>query len=162
MINKSKLWFLTLSSIILVLAIYYVAIPYDNTSLVFKDSANNNTDIQIEESEVLTAMRVNKEESRLESISTLQDALLDTNKSINEKNEAYEQIQYLNANNTLEEKIEKLILKDYKINSFVEIDDNRLKIVIANYKHDYNFASKLISFINVNTNNEYYVTVKFE
>ena len=36
MINKKNLWFLTLTSIILVLAIYYVTMPLGNDNMVFK------------------------------------------------------------------------------------------------------------------------------
>ena len=39
MINKSKLWFLTLSGIILVLAVYYVALPGPATYSVFSSNS---------------------------------------------------------------------------------------------------------------------------
>ena len=42
MINKKNLWFLTLTSIILVLAIYYVTMPLGNDNMVLNSNNNNN------------------------------------------------------------------------------------------------------------------------
>lgn len=163
MINKSKLWFLTLSSIILVLAIYYIAIPNPTTSLVF--SSNNNEPqemIEIKESEALTAMRITKDEEDLAAIQTLQEVLLDSTKSLEEKNDAYEQIKYLNANKSLEEKLENDINSKFKLNSFVSINEKNLKIVVANKEKSVSTANDIISFVNSCTDEAYYVTVKFE
>ena len=61
MINKKNLWFLTLTSIILVLAIYYVTMPLGNDNMVLNSNNNSNTEkevmVNIEESEALTAAR---------------------------------------------------------------------------------------------------------
>lgn len=86
MINKTNLWFLTLSSIILVLAVYYIAIPSENLSTVFSPTNTSNPiESTVEESEVLTAMRVTKEEELLDSIQTLQEVLLNNSSTLDEK-----------------------------------------------------------------------------
>lgn len=162
MINKSKLWFLTLSSIILVLAIYYIAIPQDSTNMVFSSNNNSKIETTIEESEALTAMRITKEEEHLESIQTLQEILLDGTKTVDEKNEAYEQIKYLNTSKSIEEKLEKEINSNFSINSFVQIKDNTIKVVIANGEESYKIANEIINYVNKETDNSYYVTIKFE
>lgn len=163
MINKSKLWFLTLSSIILVLAIYYIAIPGNNVSLVFSsNNASSGADIEISESESLTAMRIMKDEEDLATIQTLQEILLDTTKSIEEKNNAYEKIKYLNANKSLEEKLEKDIYNNFKFSSFVSINENNLKVVIANKEKSVKTANDIIKYVNNQTDQSYYVSVKFE
>ena len=163
MINKSKLWFLTLSSIILVLAVYYIAIPSPATSLV--SSSNNKEDspeIEISESESLTAMRITKDEEDEEIIQTLQEILLDSTKTLEEKNDAYEKIKYLNSNKSLEEKLEKAILEKFKYSSFVSINDNNLKVVIANKEKSVEIANNIITFVNSETEYSYYVSVKFD
>lgn len=162
MINKSKLWFLTLSSIILVLAVYYIAIPQDSTDMVFSSNTNSGITTTIEESEALTAMRITKEEEHLESIQTLQEILLDGTKTIDEKNEAYEQIKYLNTSKSIEEKLEKEINKSFSINCFVQIKDSTIKVVIANADESYKLANDIITYVNKETNNSYFVTIKFE
>ena len=80
MINKKNLWFLTLTSIILVLAIYYVTMPLGNDTYV---SSNVDDDkevmVNIEESEALTAARIEKQEQDLTEIKKLQE-ILNSNK----------------------------------------------------------------------------------
>lgn len=162
MINKTKLWFLTISSIIFVLVLYYVVSPFDTTGMVFKEADSNKADISIKESETLTAMKVNKDSERQKVISDLQNNMLEEDKSINEKNEVYEQIQYLNNINTLEEKLETDLKKKFQVNSFIEIKDNNLNVTLANIESSYKYANNIISFINSKTNNTYYTSVKFE
>ena len=163
MINKSNLWFLTLSGIILVLAIYYIGGPIETTDMVFSASTNNSDEITItEESESLTAMRVTKEEEDLEAMKTLQDVLLNASTSIDEKNDAYEEIMTLNNTKSIEEKLEKLINESYSVSSFIDITDNKIKVIIANKKSSYELANKIISTINKELKEDFYVTVKFE
>lgn len=163
MINKTNLWFLTLSSIILVLAIYYIAIPGEETNLVFSSKPTEEVvDAKIEESEILTAMRVSKEEQHLDSLQLLQEILLDSKKTVDEKNEAYEQIKYLNSTKANEEKLEGIINDNFKVSSFVEIKDNKVKITIVNKEHSYTLANDIITTVNKELDNNYYVTVKFQ
>lgn len=163
MINKTNLWFLTLSSIILVLAIYYIAIPSEDAAMVFSSKpVDDVVDLKIEESELLTAMRVSKEEEHLENIQLLQDILLDNKKSVNEKNEAYEQIKYLNTTKANEEKLEGIINDNFKVSSFVEIKDNKVKVTVVNKEHSYTLANDIITTVNKELDNTYYVTVKFQ
>lgn len=164
MINKSKLWFLTLSSIILVLAVYYVAIPGPTSASVFSSSKDVQEEetIKITESEAITAMRISKDEENEKTIQTLQEVLLDSTKSLEEKNDAYEKIKFLNSNKISEEKLEKSINDNFKVNSFVSISDKNLKVVIANKEKSVSIANDIIAFVNATTEESYYVTVKFE
>lgn len=165
MINKKNLWFLTLTSIILVLAIYYVTMPLGNDNMVLS-SENNNTEkevmVTIEESEALTAARIEKQEQDLNDIKKLQEILLSDDKTVDEKNEAYEQIKYLNASKSTEEKLEKNINSSFELTSFVSIKNNTIKVTIANKEDSLDLANKIITLVNKETNNDYYVTVKFE
>ena len=67
MINKKSLWFLTLFSLILVLSVYYITMPSE--LLITKNKKNDEVakvnktvdkeaSVEIEESEILTALRV--------------------------------------------------------------------------------------------------------
>lgn len=163
MINKKNLWFLTLSSIIMVLAIYYITMPLGTDNLVASETPESKeVMVTIEESEALTAARIEKEEEDLNEIKKLQEILLSDDKTIDEKNEAYEQIKYINVSKSNEEKLEKTINEKFEVTSFVQIKDNAIKVVIANKEDSLEFANKVISLVNKETNNEYYVTVKFE
>lgn len=166
MINKKNLWFLTLTSIILVLAIYYVTMPLGNDNMVLNSNNNSNTEkevmVNIEESEALTAARIEKQEQDLNEVKKLQEILLSEDKTIDEKNDAYEQIKYLNASKSIEEKLEKDINSGFELTSFVSIKNNTIKVTIANKEDSLDLANKIITLVNKETNNDYYVTVKFE
>ena len=166
MINKKNLWFLTLTSIILVLAIYYVTMPLGNDNMVLNSNNNNNTEkevmVNIEESEALTAARIEKQEQDLNEVKKLQEILLSEDKTIDEKNDAYEQIKYLNASKSIEEKLEKNINSNFELTSFVSIKNNTIKVTVANKEDSLDLANKIITLVNKKTNNDYYVTVKFE
>lgn len=165
MINKSKLWFLTLSSIILVLAVYYIAIPNDSDYLVFNNISEKEEQAEsptISESEIITAMRVQKEEEHLESTKLLQEILLNNSKTVQEKNDAYEQIKNLNNNKSIEEKLEKDLIEKFNKNFFVQIKDNNIKIVLANTKESSSLANEIIVYVNSKLESNYYCTVKFE
>ena len=64
--NKQNLWFITLFSLILVLGVYYVMMPNE---LLLNDNKDYNTDdrvsVVVEDSELVTALRITKEEERL-------------------------------------------------------------------------------------------------
>ncbi len=166
MINKKNLWFLTLTSIILVLAIYYVTMPLGNDNMVLNSNNNSNTEkevmVNIEESEALTAARIEKQEQDLNEVKKLQEILLSEDKTIDEKNDAYEQIKYLNASKSIEEKLEKDINSGFELTSFVSIKNNTIKVTVANKEDSLDLANKIITLVNKETNNDYYVTVKFE
>lgn len=166
MINKKNLWFLTLTSIILVLAIYYVTMPLGNDNMVLNSNNNSNTEkevmVNIEESEALTAARIEKQEQDLNEVKKLQEILLSEDKTIDEKNDAYEQIKYLNASKSIEEKLEKNINSGFELTSFVSIKNNTIKVTVANKEDSLDLANKIITLVNKETNNDYYVTVKFE
>lgn len=163
MINKSSLWFLTVSSIIIVLSIYYSVVPRDNLNMVFSNvnSSINDTDEYVVESTELTAMKVMKEENELEEIKKLQNILLNIELSASEKNEAYNQIKYLNSIKSLEEKLENKLEEQFKVSNFIELKNYNAIVVIANKEKNMTLANDIISFINKELNYNYYVTVKF-
>ena len=74
MINKQKLWFLTLFSLILILGVYYITLPND---LLEKAKLVTNKEKpvveEIKEENSLTALRVNLQEERQEKIEVLQE-----------------------------------------------------------------------------------------
>ena len=75
MINKQSLWFLTLFSIILVLAVYYVSMPNINLSKLVDVDDNTQATISIEESDALAALRVQNDEEVLAHMDELQSIL---------------------------------------------------------------------------------------
>ena len=162
MINKNSIWFLTLSSIIFVLIIYYAVYPTDDKILTtFKSDISNKT-VQVEESDVLTAMRINKDEDNQKVINKAQEVLLNTSSTVDEKNNAYEQLQEVNTIPSIEEKAEKIIKEEFGIASFVRIKDTNMQVVIDNKDDSYELVNKIIITLHSKLSTDYYITVKFE
>lgn len=162
MINKNSIWFLTLSSIIFVLIIYYAVYPTDDTILTTFKSDTSNKTVQVDESDVLTAMRINKDEDNQKLINKAQEILLNTSSTLDEKNDAYEQLQEVNTISSIEEKAEKIIKDEFGIASFVRIKDTNMQVVIDNKDDSYELVNKIIVTLHSKLSMDYYITVKFE
>ena len=99
MINKQNLWFLTLFCLILVLSVYYVTMP---SELLLTNTTPNNNDITetptvtIEESEILTALRVEADSQMQDELEDLRFILTNIESSIEDKNQAFDKMKELN------------------------------------------------------------------
>lgn len=161
MINKQSLWFLTLFSIILVLSVYYIAMP-NNTLATLKENDSDIETLNIEESDSLAALRVQDDEEIESTMNELQSILLNEETTLEEKNTAYEKIQNINSNKGKEESIEKLIEETFKYKSFVKIDNDKISVTISNKTHDVKLANEIIRKIQEQYTNKMYITVKFQ
>ena len=172
MITKQNLWFLTLFSLILVLSVYYITMPND---LLVASKAATNTEAKateetkdekeettISESDNLTALRVSLEEERDLEKAELKKTMTDENTTTEEKNNAYEQLKYLTETEGTEEKLEKLIKENHKLDSFVKIDNNQIKVVAVSQKHDVTLANNIMRTVQQEFKEKKSITVKFE
>ena len=168
MINKQSLWFLTLFSLILVLSVYYITMPNEllltnNSNYTEEVSGEDSGEtVTISESETLVSMRVNLEEEREEMVADLKGTLTSEDTTTEEKNSAYEQIKYITDLKGKEEAIEEKIKKNFQIDSFVEIDNNEVKVVAVKKEHDSTLANNIMKLVQEEFDNKVYVTVKFE
>lgn len=171
--NKQNMWFLTLFSLILVLSVYYITMPNEllltNNSDVLtekvngdKENSDNEVAVQIEECESVIAYNETLEDSRNKQITELEAVMLDISKTTDEKNEAYEQIKFLNELTGKEEQLEEKIKNNFKIDNFVEIDNSSIKVIAAKKEHDITLANKIMESIQEEFSNKMYITVKFE
>ena len=168
--NKQSMWFLTLFSLILVLSVYYITMPNEllltNNSNVLTEEVNSDTEeevsVEIEECESVIAYNETLEDSRNKQITELEAVMLDTSKTTDEKNEAYEQIKFLNELTGKEEQLEEKIKNNFKIDNFIEIDNSSIKVIAAKKEHDITLANKIMETIQEEFSNKMYITVKFE
>ncbi len=166
MINKQGLWFVTLFSLILVLSIYYVTMSDDTLSSILEN--NNQVDnsqvanVNVEESSILVALRVSDEEAMLKEMNDLQTILLDDAATLQEKNDAYDQLLLLNANKGKEDELEKKIKDEFQFNSFVKIQNDQINIVIESNEHSIETANNIIRSIQSMYDKKMYITVKFQ
>lgn len=165
MISKQNLWFLTLFSLILILGVYYVTMPNDLLSKVeniVEDKETKEVVEEVEEESMLVAMRVNLEEERQVTITNLQKDLTNDKLSTEEKNNIYEQLKYLNEVQGKEEKIEKQIKKDLKLDCFVKQDNNNIEAVCISNEHDEKKANTIMRLIQEQYKDKKNITIKFQ
>lgn len=172
MIKKENLWFLTLFSLILVLSVYYITMPNEllltnnNKSTKEKTATVNKeqdaTKVTVEESELLVAMRVSLNDERDAKVEELKETLTNSEATSEDKNNAYEQIKNLNDIKGKEAELEQKIKKDFKLDNFVKIDNNEVKIVSIKKDHDASLANKIMRSVQEEFENKMYITVRFE
>jgi len=161
MINKQSLWFLTLFSIILVLGVYYIAMP-NNTLATIKENTSDVKTITIENTDSLAALRIDNEEEIETTMKELQSILLNENSTLEEKNNAYEEIKNMNSNKGKEEEIEKIIKENFNYQSFVKIKKDSISVTISNKTHDKIIANEIIRKIQSLYTDKMYITIKFQ
>lgn len=170
MINKKSLWFLTLFSLILVLSIYYITMPSEllltsGTNINLNNENNNDSSkptVNIEESDLLVALRVESDEEMAEEIEQLQLVLTNADSSVEEKNKAYEKIKDINNNRGEEEKLETQIKETHNLESFVKIKGNNISVIVKSSDHSNNIANNIMRTIQSNYEDSKYITVKFQ
>lgn len=166
MINKKSLWFLTLFSLILVLSVYYITMPSELLMEAnLKDSKEEKTEVVTntkEESAELVALKVEEEEKMLDKISELKKTLNDTNASSEEKNKAFEELQKISKNRSLEEDIESKLQKELNLSTFVSITDTDVVVVAQTSKHDSSLANKVMRSVQEKFEKKMNISVKFQ
>ena len=163
MINKQNLWFLTLFSLIMVLSIYYFTMSNDTLSTlnVNADTKEETNLVISEENDTLIALKVASEEEFLARMEDLENILLSDVATIEEKNDAYEQLQTLSKNENEKETISQKIKDEFKLDSVVSIQNNTITITVASKKHDTTLANNIIRSIQSLYQENKYITVKF-
>lgn len=162
MINKQNLWFLTLFSLILVLSIYYLTMPEEALQTINTSTTTEQETVEVEDSDTLTALRVQADEETESTMATYQEILLDEQATVEEKNEAYEALKELNQTKGKEETIEQAILDNHKLKSFVKIKEDQVQVVISNSEHNEQLANQIIRTVQSNFDTRMFITVKFK
>ena len=126
------------------------------------DTTSVPVNVDVEESSLLVSLRVEEEEAVLKEMENYQSILLDTTKTIEEKNNAYNSLMALQAKKTDEEKIEKKIKETFSLDSFVKMKNDTISIVIASTEHSNALANNIIRTVSEMFDDDKYITVKFQ
>lgn len=165
MINKQKLWFLTLFSLILVLSVYYITMPSELMT-ASKNSANekekSTTNVNINETDILTMLQVEADEERAALAAEYNEILTNKETTTEEKNNAYNGLKQIDRIKAKEEELEKKLQKELKLESFIKIDSNSVSVTIKKKDHDYSLANRVMRLIQEEYKNKMYVSVKFQ
>ena len=161
MINKQKLWFLTLFSLILVLSVYYVTMP-SNLLSVSDIKEDTTPTINMEDTNILDVLKEENNERFAKEIESLRKIVVDVETNIDDKNIAYEKIQKLEENKGKEEKIVSLIKEKLGFDTYVEIKNAKVNVIVSNKEHSYKIANDIIKLVSSSFDSDKSVTVKFQ
>lgn len=164
MINKQNLWFLTLFSLILILGVYYVTLPNELLDKIsIKDTKQEVAVVEeIKEENQLTSLRVSLEEERQETLEVLKEQLTKETITVEEKNNIYSELKYLNEVQGKEENLEKKIKKEFDLDCFIKIDNKNISLVCISSKHDIELANKIMRSIQSNYDERMYISISFQ
>lgn len=163
MMNRQSMWFLTLFSLVLVLGVYYVTMPSDLLSTkVSSDEINEEISVNVSEGDALIAMRANREEEVSLEIEKLEAVLTNDNSSMEEKNQAFEDLKVLNLAKSKEKELEEKLENEFGIKSFIEINKDNIRVVIKSKEHDATLANNLMRSIQSTYKEKMYITIEFE
>lgn len=172
MIQKKSIWFITLFTLILALSIYYVTMPSEllmtNNSAMVKENKKEEEKVskevvaEIEESEILTSLRVEADEEVQKEIDKMKEVMSSADATSEERNVAYEKIKSLNETRGIEENLEKQILDEFKLKSFVKIDGDQIKVVALSKTHDVKLANNIMRSLQKSQNKKMYISVQFQ
>lgn len=169
MIDKKNLWFLTLFSLVLVLSVYYITMPNElltaNNSVISTSLEEENTDdasVSMEESDIISALKVEDGNDVLEEIDVLKQTLTNANSTVDEKNTAYDKIKELTSISGKEEKLENALKEKYKYDSFVKIEDDQVRVVVGSKEHNTQIANEIMRLVQNEFDEKMYVSVQFQ
>lgn len=162
--NKQNLWFITLFSLILVLSVYYVTMPNDLLLTVNGNYENDEEMVSVvmEEAEIISALRITKEEERLSLQSDYQSILTNSKSTNEEKNEALEMIRSLNEITTIETSLEDKIKKNFKLDCCVKMDNRIITATCSSSNHNNSLANNIMRSIQEEFDTNQYISIKFE
>ena len=171
MVNKQGLWFLTLTSLALVLSVYYITMPNEllltnNSNIINKESdvdkVNSDINTKVETSNLISSMRVELDEERSLLLNELEGKLSDSKLTVDEKNEVYEDLRSISEISSKESMLEKKIKDEFKLDSFVKIKDDTISVVINSSNHDKSLVANIMKSIGEEFQNKMYISVSFK
>ena len=163
MINKKNLWILTLFSLVLVLSIYYITMP--NELLVTNNGNISNTittNVDVEETDVISVLKVEDDNDTESEISLLKETLTNSEATVEEKNIAFETLKSINQISSKEEKLEKKLKDNLKLNTFIKIDKTQIRVVVGSKEHSVELANNIMRSIQEEFDSKKYISVEFQ
>ena len=161
MINKKNIWFLTLFSLILVLSVYYITMPNELLLTNLSDKVVDNTKVDIEKTNTIEVLKAEAEDNKRKEIDSLKQILMDSNSTVDKKNEAFDKMKSLDITSSLEEDINSKIKEQFNLDAYTKIDSDNIKVIVSSSKGDVTLANKIMRFVHSNFDTKKYITVEF-
>ena len=164
MINRKSIWILTLFSLILVLSVYYITMPSEFLETASKNVDNSKQTKEVtstKENEIISTLKVENEEERNAKITELQTILTKKDATSEEKNNAYEELKTINILKGKEE-ISTKIRDELKLENFVKIKDDQVRVVVIKENQDAKLATDIMNLVQSNFDSKMYISIKFQ
>lgn len=161
MINKKNLWFLTLFSLVLVLSIYYVTMPNEIFDTSIKDTTNENTNVEIQNTSIVSALKVGDDNSVMDKINSLKEKLTSSDITSEEKNSVFEELKLLNKNTSIEETLEVKIKELCNCENFVKIEGDNIRVVLDSEDSSTSNANNIMRLVQNEFDEKMYISVKY-
>ena len=163
MINKKKLWFLTLFSLVLVLSIYYVTMPNEvfDASLKGKEVNESKEEVSSKEVSVIETLKVEDDASVQEKINNLKEKLTNKDVTTDEKNSVFEELKTINKNSSKEETIESKVKELCNCDNFVKIEGDNIRVVLDSKESSTTLANNIMRLVQKEFDEKKFISVKF-
>lgn len=163
MINKQKLWFVTLFSLVLVLGVYYVTMPSELLKSSEKvEKMSKEVTVDVDTSDMLVALRVERDEEVAKNMEELESILTSAESTNEEKNDAFEELKNLNLTKGKEDELENKLMDEFKTKAFVKINNDNISVVINSKEHNVKLANEIMRSIQKEYDKKMYISVKFQ
>ncbi|MBQ1496448.1 MAG: SpoIIIAH-like family protein [Bacilli bacterium] len=159
MIKKQSIWALSLFSLILVLSVYYITLPSEIE--VSKEKAKVDVS-EVTDNSIIATLKTENEEEKNKKEKELQEIIIKEESTKEEKNNAYEELKLLNVLKGQEEEISLKIKNKYKLDNFIKITDDQVRVILIKNDHSVKLASEIMEFTQKCFDKKMYITVKFE
>ena len=116
----------------------------------------------MKESDLLTSLRVEANDEMVKEMDELKAVLTSKDATSEEKNDAFERMKELNSVRGKEETIEKKLKEEFKLNSFVKIDGDQIRVVVNTEELDKKTANNIMRSVQSNFDEKMYISVKFQ
>ena len=107
-------------------------------------------------------MQVARDEELDALIATANETINNPESSMEDKNNAYEEMKGITDTKSLEDELEKLIQDTYQVANFIKVSTDRIEVVVATTNYDATLANNIMRTIQERFDKHMYITVKFE
>jgi len=126
-----------------------------------EESSSSIVNKTVEESNYLTTLKVELEAERDSKLKELETTMNSSESSTEEKNQAYEQIKAINERKGLEDTISSTLKKEFELETFVKIEEDKVLVVVDKKEHDVRLANQIMRKVQEEFTEPVSVSVKF-
>ena len=117
--------------------------------------------VNIEQSSVISVLKVEDDVAVMEEINNLKEKLTDSEVSVDEKNAAFEELKLINKNSSKEETLESNIKEICSCENFVKIDGDNVRVVVDSDDSSTSTANQIMRLVQEDFEEKMYISVKF-